>query len=256
MVARMANLLRELSDAWAREGDSPPARAALAGWAIARPELARFPSPVHLVLAAHSRADVAAQHDLDDLTEHAPVDPWAARTVLQAVLPGLARLTRDHADMVGTDEPFADIGELDQFLLCTAFERITVIAAEVPAFRLRSLLDSTWSRLRSHAAAHRRDWHNRVPLSDAHGAAAAPARTDAEELAVTLIDAVERRVLRRVDAGLVYGTRVVGHSTAELAQVLEWRTDSLVRRRQRVQRVLAAEVLGHARPRDLARAAG
>jgi len=148
MVARMANLLRELSDAWAREGDSPPARAALSGWAIARPEVARFPSPAHLVRAAHSRADVAAQHLIDDLTEHAAVDPWAARTVLQAVLPGLARLTRDHIDMVGTGhEPFADIGELDQFLLCTAFERITVIAAEVPAFRLRSLLDSTWSRL-------------------------------------------------------------------------------------------------------------
>lgn len=253
----MANLLRDLSTAWRTEGDSPPARAALQRWATERPDFAHFASPAHLVTAGECRSDALAHRLLDELTELAPGDRWAARTVLQTILPGLARLARQHDNLVGDGvEPFATLGELDQFLLCTAFERIPYVAAEAPAFRLRTLLDSTWTRLRSHAEAHRRECSNRVPLADHHEPQAPPARTDAEELALALIDAVQRGVLRRLDAGLVYATRVVGHSPAELAEVLDWRTGSVVRRRQRVARVLAAEVLGQPRPDQLAPAAG
>ena len=246
----MDNLLRDLQASWSREGESHEARAALQRWANSRGDLRRYGSPAALVRACHSRSDPTAQALVEAITEEAPTDPWATRTVLQALLPGLAGLARQHYDLVGEGrEPFDSIGELDQFLVCTAFERITEIAAEVSKHRLRAILDSTWTRLRSHAAAHRRERENRVPLSDAPERGAPPARTGAEELATVLIDAVERRLLRPADAGLVYATRVVGHAPADIAATLACDRDSLVRRRHRVEQLLTADVLGRDRPR-------
>jgi hypothetical protein len=247
----MDNLLRDLQDAWSRDGESPDAVTAMTRWAEHRPDLVAYATPAHLVRACHTRSDSTAKRLLDELTEEAAADPWAARTVLQALLPGLAGIARRHYDQLVGDgrEPFADIGDLDQFLVATAFERITEIAAEVPRFRVRSVLDSTWTRLRAHAAAHRRDWDTLVPLGEATDHTARPERSAAEELAATLVDAVERRVLCPVDAGLVYATRVVGHTTADVAGTLAWRTPSLVRRRHRVERLLAAQVLGQRPPR-------
>ena len=249
----MANLYRDLQDTWSRDGRTEDARAALRRWADTRPDLARFDDPTDLVTACNQRGG-SARILVESLTEEA-ADPWAARTVLQALLPGLAALAREHMDMVGgAREPFSTVDELDQFIVATAYERITEVAAEAESFRLRIILDSTWARLRVHARAHRRNHDRSVPLRDGPNRLAAPSRTDAEELALVLVDAVERRVLRPVDARLVYTTRVSGHSAAALAETLDWNPDSLVRRRRRVERVLAAEVLGEPRPAGLAAA--
>lgn len=245
----MDNLLRDLEHAWARDGRSPDAVAALSRWAAARPDLAAYATPADLVVAAHSRADAVAVRLVEDLTALASSDRWAARTVLQALLPGLGALARLRRDLVGPGEPFESIGELDQFIVCTALERIARVAAGPPTYRLHRVLASTARRLRTHVAGHRRERQARAPLDDAAAHPAPPARTDAEELATVLVDAVERRLLRPLDAGLVYTTRVVGQAPAEVAAALAWRTPSLVRRRHRVEQVLAADALGHAKPR-------
>ncbi len=255
MVARMAKLFRDLQRAWERDGAGADARAALARWAQTHPALAAYTSPAALVVAAHHRGGTEAQGLVDALTEQAPSDAWAARTVLHALLPGLAAMSREHLDMVGpAREPFADVDDLDHFVVSTAYERIAEVASEVPRYRLRTVLDSTWSRLRTHAKAHRRDHDRRVELDDLASCQPAPARSAAEELALILVDAVERRVLRAADARLVYSTRVAGHSVAELAETLACKQHSLLRRRARVEHVLAAEVLGRRRPTGLARA--
>ena len=202
--------------------------------------------------AAHRRGALEAKALVDALTEKAPSDAWAARTVLHALLPGRAAMSRDHLDMVGpAREPFGDVDDLDHFVVSTAYERIAEVASEVLRYRLRTVLDSTWSRLRTHAKANRRDHDRRVDLA---GCPPAPARSAAEELALILVDAVERRVLRPADARLVYTTRVAGHSVAELAETLACKQHPLLRRRARVEHVLAAEVLGRRRPTGLAAA--
>jgi hypothetical protein len=251
----MANLFRQLQDQWDHDAQSAEARAALRRWAERDPDLTRFANPAELVRTCNDRADRVARHSVDRLTEVASSDPWAVRTVLQALLPGLASLARQHGDMVGqAREPFDTIDELDQFLVCTAFERITEVGAEVEHFRMRTVLDSTWSRLRAHAGAHRRDHRMKVPIHDGAAVAAPPPRTEAEELAATLIDAVDRNVLRPLDAGLVYTTRVVGRSAAELADSLDWHLDAVYRRRHRAQAVVVADELGLPRPRQAVRA--
>jgi len=252
----MANLFRNLQADWERDGAGGDARSALRRWESTRPDLGCFISPAELVRSSHRR-DASARDLIEALTEEAASDPWAARTVLQALLPGLAALASQHLDLVGAArEPFATIAELDQFLVCTAYERITQVAAEVPHFRLRTVLDSTWARLRVHARAHRRDHDRSIALSDGHDGVAGPARSDVETLALLLIDAVERRVLRPADARLVYATRVSGHSTTELAQSMGCKLDAVRRRRYRVEQVLAAEVQGEMRPRKCVAAAG
>ena len=170
----MANLFRDLEDTWERDGESADARSALQGWATTRPALARFTTPAELVRLAHRR-DASARDLIEAITEEAASDPWAARTVLQALLPGLAALASQHLDLVGTArEPFATFAELDQFLVCTAYERITQVAAEVPLFRLRTVLDCTWARLRAHARAHRRDHDRRITLTTSMAASPRP----------------------------------------------------------------------------------
>jgi len=252
----MTNLLRDMQRQWDHDGQGPEARRALRRWAQRDPDLARFTSPVHLVATCHRRTDRVARHSVDRLTECAATDPWAARTVLQAVLPGLGHLARKHKDMIGRPgEPFDTIEELDQFLVCTAFERITEVAAEVAYHRMRTVLDSTWTHLRTHAARHRRDYRKLVPLHEGAGVVAPPLRSEAEELAVVLIDAVERRVLRTVDAGLVYTTRVVGRAPNEVAEVLDWQLPALYRRRSRTETVVVAEGLGQPRPAHYVRPA-
>lgn len=251
----MANLFRDLQRAWDRDGASPDARSALARWADTEPALTTYASPAGLVAAAQHRAAHEAQALIEALTEKAPGDAWAARTVLHALLPGLAAMSRDHLDMVGAArEPFADVDDLDHFVVATAYERIADVASEVPRYRLRTVLDTTWARLRTHARAHRREHDRRVDLDDLPAGPSAPGRSAAEELALILVDAVERRVLRPCDARLVYTTRVAGHSLAVLAESLACKQDSLRRRRARVEHVLAADVLGRRRPTGLAAA--
>lgn len=246
----MDNLLRDLEHTWAHDGRSADAIAALSRWTTTRPGLTSYSTPADLVAAAHSRRDAVAVRLVEDLTAEAPSDRWAARTVLHALLPGLGALARLRRNLVGPGEPFDSIRELDQFIVCAALERIAqVFASPTTAFGLHDILASTTRRLRTHVAGHRRERHARAPLDAAAARVAPPARTAAEELAAVLVDAVERGLLRPVDAGLVYTTRVVGQAPADLAASLAWRTPSLVRRRHRVEQVLAADALGQTKPR-------
>ena len=136
----------------------------------------------------------------------------------------------------------------------TAYERITEVAAEAELSRLRIILDSTWARLRVHARAHRRNHDRSAPLRDGPSRLAAPSRTDAEELAPVLVDAVERRAAApRRRPPRLHHPRQRPRPPPRSAATLDWVADSLVRRRHRVERVLAAEVLGEPRPAGLAR---
>lgn len=242
------NLLRDLERAWASDGAGPDAIAAIQRWAADEPRFGRFAHPAALVAACQSRRDQRAEQLVEDLADRALADPWAARTILQALLPGLAALTASHRKLVGPRRVFATLNEMDQFVLCTAFERITEVGAKTDQFRLRCVQDTTWARVRSHAAAHRREQARRAPLEAVAMRAAPPERTSAEELTIVLVDAVERGVLRRADAGLVYTTCVAGHAPADVASTLKTGTASLVRRRHRVAQVVVAHADGRRRP--------
>lgn len=98
----MASIMRSLNTEWATVADSPAARRALMRWRARHPELAAAHS-VDDFVDTRSRPEWGDQAQRA-LAAEAPTDEIAARTLLQALLGGLAhlgtRLAPDDPDVV------------------------------------------------------------------------------------------------------------------------------------------------------------
>jgi hypothetical protein len=89
------NLYRMLETEWNQIAESTVARAACARWTSDDAVLEGIASPAEVVARCQARGDRAhAAAVLAAVLGHAATDDWAARTVLQAVLPGLGALSR------------------------------------------------------------------------------------------------------------------------------------------------------------------
>jgi len=252
-MSHAPNLFRLLEAAWNQDATGPRARAAVAIWAQHYPVLECFRDPLALVEHCQRRQrDEAHRRDVQALlaavVSFAGADEWAARTVLQAVLPGLAAVCRRASGYIGGQVAvWQCIDELDQQVVATACERIAALAPDPPQEVATAVVDSTWQRVRAYALAEQRNRARRSPLGeyaeDAFGCAA-PHLSPAEELAAALVDAVQTGVLQRVDAAIVYSSRIAGRDVAELAPILGRNPHWLCRRRQRVEELLLAEAAG------------
>jgi len=109
----MAPILQELDREWAELATSPRARRALIRWPNTNPDLA---GNHDLAEVLASRRDPAKSEPvLRALASLAPHDDIAARTLLQAMVPGIVRL----ATRAGNDDEAA----IDE-LVSLAWERI------------------------------------------------------------------------------------------------------------------------------------
>jgi hypothetical protein len=225
-------------------------------WAGECPQLARFATPAEVVAHCHDRrAGDEAQELLAALLFRAGSDEWAARTFLQAVLPGLAAISRrfgDFGDRAGSGlaDGWERLGDLDQQVVATAYEVMAEVGGEWHAWPANLVVGSTRKRVRCYAAGERRRSVRQV--SDGgldQRLIAAPARSEAEELVAALIDAVERGLLSADDAGLVYNCRVGGALIDELAPLLGWGERRAYRHRVRAEEVIVGEVFGCGRVR-------
>lgn len=236
----LPRLFRLLEDDWSHAGRGCDAIAALARWTERHPVLVGFANPAAVVDRCHSRDGRASALVAAVLTE-AGDDPWAARTVLQAVLPGIAAVARRASCYVGGQRPVWQSGdELDQDIVLIALERIQALAGTEPSYPCRALVDGTWQRVRHHAASLCQALATRVDV-DAGDAAVAPAdRSGLEELGLVVIEAVNAGTLGTLDAGLVYSCHVAGYGVAELAPATGRTARSLWRRRRRAEELLVA----------------
>lgn len=238
------NLYRALDDEWATVGESSSARSALARWALAEPALSRFDSPASVVRACRRRDDpIGADRLLAAVLRYAE-EPLAARTVLQAVLPGLAaqvrRRTRHSRDLTGDGAvPWECVEDLDGEAVTRALERINDLAGNPSARVAQSIVDAAWVGLRSGAA--RRERRGRIamiPLEEAPDPSAPPSRSAADELAVVIVRAVQESVLRPRDAAVIYTSRVMGFSLADLASAQGRDVRAVRLQRARAERTL------------------
>jgi len=235
-----SNLFRALDDEWNREGRGPKARTALARWAVDDPALAALADPATLVQHCHAR-DEEASSLLKVVLRHAEQDTLAARTMLQAVLPGLGSVTRRAACYVGGDRPvWQTRDELHQEVVSVAFERISALATGAPEFPCQAIVDGTWQRLRHRALCVRREVDRRADLECGARVPAAPDRTAIEELGLAVMAAIDEHDLDVLDAGLLYSCHVVGYRITELARMTARSERTLWRRRQRAEEVLVA----------------
>jgi hypothetical protein len=235
------NLYRMLDTEWNQIAESSVARGACARWASGDPVLDGIDSPAEVVARCQGRGDGAhSAAVLAAVLGQAATDYWAARTVLQAVLPGLAALSRRARPLVAPGRMWQDIDEVDQFLVANAYESITALASRSPRWPAEAVLAKTWRRLRDVAEREFQRSTRQHSLSELGDLGEVPQTTAAAELAQTLVTAVERGVLEQVEGWLVYASRVRGEPIEALANQLDRHPRSLWRRRRRAEQRLDA----------------
>jgi hypothetical protein len=233
-----ASLYRALSSEWAALANTRSARALQKTWSERFPALSCLRSPAEAVTYCHQVRGAAANRVLSALL--AVDDELAQRAVLQALLPGIAAMSRrarrrwpwmfDRA----CDGPWVDWG-FDHEAVATAHARIQRLAGSDVDWPATTILDHTWRHLRwleeqhrrDHAAACAQSWG--VNPSGPVVVSTAPEDLDvrpadeesqsaAEELAELLGHAVRMGLLGPRGAALVYESRVIGRPVAEIAR--------------------------------------
>jgi hypothetical protein len=171
-------------------------------------------------------------------------EPLAVRVALQAMLPGLWNLARRFSaapGCVGPARPWRTGSDLDFDVVALASGRLagpTVVGTEWPAVRV---IDGVRDDLRSMrragvlAALDFDELDERWPAED-------DCRTAADRVTALLIEAVAAGIVSRRDAAALYSTKVLGHPTDEIAELLQYGRDTIRQRRCRALRRLAQAV--------------
>lgn len=214
---------------WRRFAAAPDTAAALASWRAAEPTLAGFET-VDDVLAA--RQDPArAPEVLTALVALAHTESVAARVLLQAILPGLVRLT---ASFAAPHRPDAA-----EHVLAIAWERIRSYgSAKRSVFAPNLLLDVRKALLA--------EWTPPPPVAGATSVGVAPSAEDEalSRLFIEEIAGLERAGgLQPGATELLVLTRIEGHTLVELAGRRGDVTDhGLLLRRRRAESRLRREL--------------
>ena len=204
----MSHTLMSLDAEWRRLTRTSRACQAPKQWSIAHPALRGLADLDGLL--ERRRDDRAAPAVLRALAVLAPGDDLAARTLLQALLPGLVRL----AGMVGYDDPAA-IEEM----VSLAWERIRTY----PAGRRGSVAANVLFDVRKRYRAHRRIDAPRSPDTAEIQVTPTSRSPEDEALARVLFEQLiaaqrDERVLRDGAFGLVLRTRLGGEPLTEVAR--------------------------------------
>lgn len=137
----MARILNELDREWATIATSLRSRMKLDRWKSAHPALADLADLDALLVARRDPA--RAQEILRAVAHLAPEDDLAARTLLQALIPGIVRL----AQVTGNDDPSV----IDE-LVAIAWERIRTYPTTRNGSVAANVLLDTRKRYRRHRA--------------------------------------------------------------------------------------------------------
>jgi len=248
--------IKRLQVEWTQLVADSRARETVARWS-ARHERLRGCEDLDDVLARCHRRDstLAANAALSALLQEASAEPLAARAALQALLPGLAALMRKAQRLgwargrsschVSRPTPWCAAGELEQELLALAWGCITQQAGRDLEWPASTLLGQVWRRIRVQLDRHRRTVDRSAPLVvdevDAmHQVDPDTWSTWEQQSAQLLRDAVQAGKVAAHDGALIYRTRVLGLSTADVAESMELDYWATVKRRRRAELGLAA----------------
>lgn len=233
-----------LDDEWSRLPWTRDPRVAGA-WAESEPVLAvSATTAAEVVRVAQRRGEVEHANAIVGALLRLADNDRVARTLLQAVLPGLrGRVCHVGARSAGR-RPLPGWDNLDDLgtdMVAMAIERIARLAGTSPSWPASAIVGGTWRRVRTAAEVTLR--HEQLVFSLDEAAevpAAGSGRSTAQELAEELSSAVRRQALRPGDAQLIYLTRVLGYSPAELAVAGGPDARALRARRARAERALLA----------------
>ncbi|HVE45333.1 MAG TPA: hypothetical protein VNA57_01110 [Acidimicrobiales bacterium] len=224
------HLFAALDSEWQRLANDADSTQRLKRWATNHRELRAFPDlPALISYVQRRNAPVASDRVLLALVRLASGDELAARTVLQALVPGLR--------VVAITSPWAgEPEEVDAMVVAAAWERIRLypvdqrferVAANIVFDVLKQLCLDRRRRLRVEGA------EARVAVTEEP-----PVRSSAEQLLNLLNSAVAAGELTAVDGSLVAATRIGGVKLKDLAPVYGLTVRWLRKRRRRAEAIL------------------
>jgi hypothetical protein len=230
-------LFRALSGEWPTLASSGPAKRALGRWAAAEPALAGLGSIADVVVECHRRGQPAeAAAILSALLRHAD-DPVAARTLLQALTPGLVRIVervRRQLGWVGPLGVWPTLADASAEVVAFAIEAIGAKAGRSVGWPQSVILDSVWHKVQ---AAVRRwlRWGCGEPVLQPADDAVHPAA----QLAGLIEEAIECGRVSPADAELVWRYRVADEPARMIAAERGCSPGALRVRRERAEQALA-----------------
>lgn len=228
-------LLTALETDWHLLASSPAARRVLRRWSATDEALAGF-EDLHQLLAHVQRRGFPAQSDrlLAALAARAPCDDLAARTLLQALLPGFKSLVVAYR-WTGPAEDVASA------VVAAGYERIRTYPIDRrPARIAANVLHDTRQVMfrRAQRAALLREEVGPVESEDALSGgdpADGEERSSGEELLGLVGEAVRRGLLSRENARLIIVSRIGDVPLAELAALEGCELQTMRRRRLRAE---------------------
>jgi hypothetical protein len=239
--AMRERLFEALDAEWAIVGSSQQARASIARWAESEPALTGIVSPAEAVERCRRAEPAAAAVILGAVLRHAR-EPLAARTVLQAVVPALraqaARRVGGVRHLV-TGQGWQASDDFDADVVELALARIAALAGTSPVWPAQAICEATWTSLRARLGHAARRGLAPIEIDEqAVKVEASPSRTDAESLALAVAGAVRAQWLALDDARVIYATRVLGLTPAEVAAAQGRDVRALRTQRRRAERRL------------------
>ena len=234
------DLFAVIDRAWDRLATSSEGADALARWCEDQPVLCGPDGLSQLLAALRGASDPELRDErLRAMLRIAAADPTAATVVLQVIRPGLWRLARSYERRWGREDA-------SSIVVLAALERIATFPVEarranLAAHLVRDIgrgLFRTMQREASLEAA----LGQRLDLEEAVSVPALRAVTSAEQVLGIVNDAVTSGRLSRRHGRLIVKHRVLGYSTAEIAEA-EGRSRVAVRTmRARAEASLASAV--------------
>lgn len=213
------NLYAALDAEWAALAGTAQAAQHVANWCAREPALAGLATPATLVAAiVADRRWGRADPRLAALVRLAG-DDFAARAVLQCVLPGLRaepmRCRRHHWSLA---DPLDDLDDATVELVGAAWEAIRARAGTTLADPENTLVRTAAEKLRTRRRAEARTRARTIPLAgipEPGHVGVEAARSTAERVMVTLLDAVRAETVTARQADLLYNVRVARISGRE-----------------------------------------
>lgn len=233
-----ADVLGLLDQDWRSYRTSPAARRGLRRWKRCDASFDRVADLDDVVTIARGPRSRGSDEILHALLVMAPTDPVAARVALQTLVPGLAGVARTYRPRWGREETAS-------MVVAAAFERVLRYSCQRPGSPMGNLVrdvrhDLYELRLKevaletalANAGANRRPGEP----SPVDGGAAA------DELGAVLAEALEKGIIGRRQAQLIYRRRVLGVSTQSLAEAEGLRPCTIRKHRRQAELVLVASI--------------
>src|ERR1035441_6022193 len=227
--------IQRLRSEWQALGTAPPSRAACHRLAESEPmvarlevgDLAELTAALSLSSGRLSAREAAAV--IAAMLRSADADVLTPRAIIQALIPGVLALPQ-RVDTA--DGPWCDLDAFYGDAISALWELTTRWSGTHRPYAAGDLLSAVRTRLRTLQATERRHRCRQASTPDPLDTLPASiGRTGEELLAAAIVDATGHG-LTIADAALLYATRVLGMSLAEVADLAEVPAGHLRRRRR------------------------